>query len=658
MGVSLSDIGNWIATHNLFARLSQDQPLPQGQPGSAVPMDPSVPMYSGDGLNGPQGPNESNLAYGARKLLRAPLNVAADIFNGDWLTQGRFSPFNPNNAPGQDIRQAMHYAAATPASAHTAPASQNLATGSNVFPNSFRDPTYDQADQIAAQQFGVPVDVLRSIRLNGERSNANQVSSKGARSPYQIIPQTRQGIINNYGFDPLSSPLNAARGAAAVLAEGYKRTGTWQGAVQQYVGGSGPASPQNQAIRDAYTQRVLGGQTGLPAPFVNPFNPAYGQDAIAALDQGQQQALQPQSETLNRAPAPTLAPPQAIPQTDFSEANAQMQQAEPTPVTPAEAAGLRRANIFSGIGQALASLPEGAGLGHVLGALGGGALAGRGKADQMIFEESRRFDDEMMKYHMAVANNDMSEAEVHSREAQFNVQQMNNYAQKQFEVGYNQWAKDNNVTVTPDSIVTSKTDPNGNVVVNRTPLRGVINATFAVHRASVYSTMMGGQTQGNAMVASAANGILSMETARTLNQQGSQTDPLTAVAPLASAATAVVENGRSMDVLGDQQAYGQLRSNINGQMTTDGWHEPTLTDPPQYAAQYREEFQKRLAEHFVVGAMSDPTGKFRARLFGAAIPGLAMQRAQQSAHMATKTTVDAHGRQTTSTTVSGTADAE
>jgi soluble lytic murein transglycosylase-like protein len=104
----------------------------------------------------------------------------------------------------------------------------------------------------------VPVDLLGSIRTRGERSNADQVSPAGARSVYQITPQTRAGIIRNYGFDPWSSPYAAAMGAAAILREGYQRTGSWEGSTQQYIGGLDPAKYGPQT--GAYVDRVMGGE--------------------------------------------------------------------------------------------------------------------------------------------------------------------------------------------------------------------------------------------------------------------------------------------------------------------------------------------------------------------------------------------------------------
>lgn len=94
--------------------------------------------------------------------------------------------------------------------------------------------------------------------MRGERSNADQVSPAGARTVYQITPQTRAGIMRNYGFDPWSSPEAAARGAAAILKEGYQRTGSWGGAVRQYIGGLDPAN--YGPVTAAYVSRVQGGE--------------------------------------------------------------------------------------------------------------------------------------------------------------------------------------------------------------------------------------------------------------------------------------------------------------------------------------------------------------------------------------------------------------
>lgn len=129
-----------------------------------------------------------------------------------------------------------------------------------TFPVSYKDPVYAAADQAASEAAGIPPGLLTSIRVAGEKSNANQVSSAGATTPYQITPTTRQLIIKKYGIDPAASPEAAALGAAYVLKEGIQRTGSAAGAVTQYIGGTDPANWGGQTR--AYTNRVMSHFTG------------------------------------------------------------------------------------------------------------------------------------------------------------------------------------------------------------------------------------------------------------------------------------------------------------------------------------------------------------------------------------------------------------
>lgn len=96
--------------------------------------------------------------------------------------------------------------------------------------------------------------MLASIRTRGERSNADQVSEAGARTVYQIIPSTAAGIRQQYGIDPYATPEAAARAAALILRDSYRRTGDWNRAVLEYHGGTNPANwgPRTRA----YGQRV------------------------------------------------------------------------------------------------------------------------------------------------------------------------------------------------------------------------------------------------------------------------------------------------------------------------------------------------------------------------------------------------------------------
>jgi hypothetical protein len=130
----------------------------------------------------------------------------------------------------------------------------------DIFPVSYKDPVYAAADASASEVAGIPPGLLTSIRVAGEKSNANQVSSAGARSPYQVTPETRDLLIKKYKIDPWESPQAAALGAAYLLKEGIQRTGSAAGAVTQYIGGVDPKNWGGQTR--AYTNRVMAHFTG------------------------------------------------------------------------------------------------------------------------------------------------------------------------------------------------------------------------------------------------------------------------------------------------------------------------------------------------------------------------------------------------------------
>ncbi|HTI97234.1 MAG TPA: hypothetical protein VL425_12095, partial [Rudaea sp.] len=196
-----------------------------------------------------------------------------------------------------------------------------------TFPVSYKDPVYAAADQAASDAAGIPPGLLSSIRLAGEKSNANQVSSAGATTPYQITPTTRALIIKKYGIDPTASPEAAALGAAYLLKEGIQRTGSAAGAVTQYIGGTDPANWGGQTR--AYTNRVMtaftkgGGQDTRQADPIPaaplPSAASYGLDpSVVGTDAGAQQ--QP-TQTVAPAAAP-LAPGAGVTAQIVSDYNA------------------------------------------------------------------------------------------------------------------------------------------------------------------------------------------------------------------------------------------------------------------------------------------------------------------------------------------------
>ena len=121
----------------------------------------------------------------------------------------------------------------------------------------YRNPNYDLIEaEVHARHPTLPKNALRSLRLYGEKTNANLVSPDGAKTAYQITEDTRRGLMQNYGIaDPWSSPEAAAEAAAQHVLESQRRGGDW---AREYIGGP---NWRNRTGRDAqdiaeYASRV------------------------------------------------------------------------------------------------------------------------------------------------------------------------------------------------------------------------------------------------------------------------------------------------------------------------------------------------------------------------------------------------------------------
>jgi hypothetical protein len=127
-------------------------------------------------------------------------------------------------------------------------------------PKSYKDPFWVDLAGSTEQRLGLPDGLLVAVLTKGERSNADQVSSAGARTPFQIIPATAKAAIKKYGIDPYLSPENAAEVAGRLLQDSLKRNqGDAAAAVGEYIGGTDRSAwgPQTRA----YIKRVIGDDT-------------------------------------------------------------------------------------------------------------------------------------------------------------------------------------------------------------------------------------------------------------------------------------------------------------------------------------------------------------------------------------------------------------
>lgn len=132
-------------------------------------------------------------------------------------------------------------------------------------PNDHRDPYWAELSSATEDKLGLPSGLLSNIVTKGERSNNDQVSEAKASTVYQIIPATRNAVLEKYGVDAYLSPENAAEAAGLLLKESLDRNdGDIATAVSEYHGGTDKSNwgPKTRA----YVNRVINGQRKSQQP--------------------------------------------------------------------------------------------------------------------------------------------------------------------------------------------------------------------------------------------------------------------------------------------------------------------------------------------------------------------------------------------------------
>lgn len=148
--------------------------------------------------------------------------------------------------------------------------------------NSFASPEWAAMASDAAQRVGINPALLNGIRMGGERSNWNQVSSAGARGVYQFIPSTRNLILNKYGVDAYASPYSNTLAAALLVRDLSKQYGGDPRKIfAAYNAGGNPRTWATPGVQ-SYVQRAMqaGGLSGpvSPAPYLQQADAAPGVD--------------------------------------------------------------------------------------------------------------------------------------------------------------------------------------------------------------------------------------------------------------------------------------------------------------------------------------------------------------------------------------------
>jgi hypothetical protein len=365
----------------------------------------------GFGSPGPQGGDEMRIAYGGRRVGNAIANTVG-------MTAPNLAPILVQGAKGaaNEVVNAFNYLTATP-------------------------------NSDAARAF----DAMLHIESRG---NQNAVSPKGATGIAQIMPSTGPEAAKLAGlpWDPqrlkTDAEYNKALGFAYFQQKLKENNGDVFKAMAAYNAGQGrvqsaerraaatgqpwtaflPQETQNYIPQVMSRMGQLASSFGTPPPA---FNAAPFQNAMQAQDQAAALLSQPFSAELKTTPLPERPAPVELQAPDFSAGDAAFNATAPkNPFDdPKEAVRVQRQQYWKGIGQAMASLSGGEGIGTMLMRMGAGALMGRARGQEMVDEREAEFEKEMMQFNRALANREDSKAVTSANILNQNIAQRNQHAE-------------------------------------------------------------------------------------------------------------------------------------------------------------------------------------------------------------------------------------
>lgn len=354
---------------------------------------------------------------------------------------------------------------------------------------------------------------------SGGRYGVANTEGSGATGLGQIMPDTAKALSKKLGIayrpDLLSGTNAASRQyqdqlTEAAVQEAWKYGGgNIAQAAGYYFAGPNKKGWGNKTAK--YQQDILrrmgqggGALAGAVPDFINPFDSQYFDKAEQQLNQAETAALQTQEFSQELPNAPQLPDAPEVVAKDFAASDAALEKLKPMMITEKEKSSALRRNWLKGIGQAMASTPDGAGLGKVLANLGAGALLGRAAGQEEIANRMDLFDEKMAKFNALQFQQEGAKADQAYNEAVQEVATQYDRNMKQFQMDYNSYVKHNNISVNGSNVVIQKKDGN-NVTTKIVPIQSAIKSAFAVQRANLYSNVGRAQNQGNAAVAGMTN---------------------------------------------------------------------------------------------------------------------------------------------------------
>lgn len=499
---------------------------------------------------------------------------------------------------------------------------------------------------------------LTAQESGGRQTDANGkpiTSSKGAIGIAQVMPGTAPEAARLAGlpWDEKRYKTDAAYNQAlgkAYLRKQMETFGSDELALAAYNAGPGAVSKYGGvppfAETQNYVRSILGGVDAVGG-LQRGYDPRFDQAALGEFNRAEALSKTPASMVFDAPPAPELPVLQQAAPTDFSKSDAAIEAMRPHELAEKDALQVRRDGWFAGLGQALANLPDGAGLGKVLAALGGGAMAGAARGNSEVRARQDRFDEQMVRFNTAVANNEIQKAQTLHQEMQHNAEMANQQAMQQFSLDYDNWKKNNYSSMTPDgsAFLTSKQGPDGKITMSRTPVAAAVGAAFALKRADVLSGMGQNANADNRARAQMMNSVIldAARTGATAEMAGranaaQQGDPASGIVMgVATMASDAVSTGAWERAIGQPELVKQLQQEVAQGLAARG--------VVQGSNNYSEQFEIALSERLTNYALQDDA-MFKA-IAGTAGTAAATMRARRQAQGSTTTKTDPRGRTTT-----------
>lgn len=545
----------WPYLANPFASApARPAPMPQRSVPAAA-LFRGNPFGTSPTLFPQQGANEPLAAYGPRALFELPVR-ALDIGVRDaaqGITELGRTLFETPAAKQERVSKGQSQPAADQASPGGGGLPQDIV---GFFKN--KGYTVEQAQGIAA---GI------MSESGGDPNAFNPAGGgNGAFGLGQWRGDRLAGLRARYGPNPtkqqqleyLDYELRGGdRGGASVLAQK-----TPEGVLSTYLADF--MRPGIEALPGGIKRGLQALGKDLNSIMTNPYDPRYDQAAMGQLDAQRQALMTPWSINTNVGPAPELPTPEPLPTTDFSAADAALEQLRPIEMSEKEKLTRERDGYFSGLAQAMMNMPDNEGLGTFFMRLGGAALGGRMQARDEIRREADKFDEKMARFNAAIYENEMGKAQTYAREATAQVQQNNQFNHDKWTLSYNRWLGNGKVDISGTTAVITTTDEQGNRSVRGVPIGPAVDAAIAGQKADLFSSVGARAMAGNNQITGMTNAIVGRAAIEAMSGGGgtgsaAERDAAAAAAP-AFYGTFIATNGLTADLLGAEGAQSLEKS--------------------------------------------------------------------------------------------------